>query len=69
MNETEFSLTINGTTYKATWFDKEDDRVAEWYIDANGERVGKVAGYPGNAKQVELFIRHFLARKLTAKSR
>jgi len=62
MNETEFSLTINGTTFVATWFDKEDDRVAEWYIDANGERVGKFRGYPGNAKQVENFIRHFLAK-------
>jgi hypothetical protein len=62
MNETEFSLTINGTTYIATWFDKEDDRVAEWHIDANGEHVGKFRGYPGNAKQVENFIRYFLAK-------
>ena len=62
MSNEQFSLTINGVTYNAVWFDKEDDRQAEWYIDANGERVGKFRGYPSNAKQVENFIRHFLAK-------
>lgn len=59
---TQFNLTINGTTYNAVWHDKESDRSAAWYILVNGEKVGSVEGYPGNAKQVENFIRHFLAK-------
>jgi hypothetical protein len=59
---TDFSLTINGTTYNAVWFDKEDDRRAEWYVSVNGNKIGSYAGYPGDAKHVENFIRNFLAK-------
>lgn len=59
----EISLTINGVTYRAMWFDKEEDRVAEWYISNDkGEQFGRFRGYPGNYKQVENFIRHFIAK-------
>lgn len=61
MNETEFTMTINETEYKAVWHDKEDDRKAEWYIICNGEKIAAYAGYPGNKKQVENFIEFFLA--------
>jgi hypothetical protein len=60
--DTDFNLTINGITYTAMWFDKEDDRVAEWYIFVNGSKIGSYAGYPGDAKHVENFIRNFLAK-------
>ena len=62
MNNEEFTLTINGTDYKAIWFDKEDDRVAEWYIYRNGTKIGTYAGYPGNRQNVENFIRFFLGK-------
>lgn len=62
MSPEEFSLTINEVNYRAVWFDKEDDRKAEWYIYSNGTKIGTYAGYPSNYKQVENFIRHFIAK-------
>lgn len=61
MNNEQIEMTINGVEYKAVWFDKEEDRQAEWYIMRNGEKIGAFAGYPGNKKQVENFIEFFLA--------
>jgi hypothetical protein len=63
MNETEFTMVVNGVEYKAVWFDKEDDRKAEWYINRNGEKIGKYAGYPADRKHVENFIEFFLASR------
>lgn len=57
----QIKMTINGVEFTATWFDKEDDRVAEWYIYRNGEKVGKYAGRLANKKRVENFIEFFLA--------
>ena len=56
-----FKLVIDGVVWDAVWFDKEDDRIAEWYIYRDGEKVGKFAGYPSNRQHVENFIRFFLA--------
>jgi hypothetical protein len=61
MNNEEIILTINGTTYKAVWFDKEDDRKAEWHISVDGKKVGKYYGYPADKKFVENFIRFYIA--------
>ena len=61
MNETQFTMVVNGVEYKDIWFDKEDDRKAEWYINRNGEKIGKFAGYPADRKHVENFIENFLA--------
>lgn len=60
MDET-FKLVIDGVVWSAVWFDKEDDRIAEWYIYRDGEKVGKFAGYPADRGRVENFIRFFLA--------
>lgn len=63
MNDEQFTMVVNGVEYKATWFPKEDDRRAEWYINRNGEKIGKYAGYPADRKHVENFIEFFLASK------
>lgn len=61
MNDEQFTLTVNGVEYQATWFPKEEDRRAAWYISSNGETLGHFDGYLGNRKQVENFIQFFLA--------
>ena len=54
----QFTLTINGTEYTAKW--SEND--VEWNIEANGQQLGAFAGYRGDRKHVENFIRYFLAK-------
>ena len=62
MNDEQFTIELNGVEYRAVWFDKEDDRRAEWYILRNGTKIGTFAGYPANRPQVENFIRSYIAK-------
>ena len=68
MDETVLELVIDGVKWEAIWQDKEDDRIAEWYIFRGGEKVGKFAGYPSSRQRVENFIRFFLAGRLSSPS-
>lgn len=54
----QFTLTINGTEYTA----KRSENDVEWNIEANGQQLGAFAGYRGDRKHVENFIRYFLAK-------
>lgn len=57
--DTDFSLTINGITYTAMWFDKEDDCGPYWSIFVDARKIGSYAGYPDDAKHVINLIRNF----------
>jgi hypothetical protein len=50
------------TEWNAVWHDKDTDRRSQWYIYANGEKVGI---YPGSAdsEKVDDYIRNYLAKR------
>lgn len=62
MNDS-FTIEVDGRVFKATWFEKEDDRLAEWYISVNGNTVARWAGRHDEEQYVENFIRFFVAKK------